>query len=71
VAQNFIGLLEATARRHADRDAIVWRDGALSYAALERRAGGFARFLARAGVRPGDRVALAIPNRWPFPSTRG
>jgi len=66
VAQNFVGLLEATARRHADRLALVWRDGALSYAALERRAGGFARVLARAGVRPGDCVAVAIPNRWPF-----
>jgi len=66
VAENFVGLLEATARRHADRPALVWREGTLSYAALERRAGGFARFLAHAGVRAGDRVALAIPNRWPF-----
>jgi long-chain acyl-CoA synthetase len=66
VAKNFVGLLEAAARRHADRTALVWREGTLSYAALERRAGGFARFLAHAGVRAGDRVALAIPNRWPF-----
>ena len=66
MAQNFVGLVEAAARRHADRVALIWRDGALSYAALERRAGGFARFLAHAGVRPGDCVALAIPNRWPF-----
>jgi long-chain acyl-CoA synthetase len=38
----------------------------LSQAALHRRAGGFARFLAGAGVRPGDRVALSIPNNWAF-----
>ena len=38
----------------------------MDYSALHRRAGGFARFLDGAGVRAGDRVALSIPNGWPF-----
>src|SRR5262249_42650598 len=65
-ALNFAGLLDASARRHATRPAIVSRDGTLDHATLQRRAGGFARFLGEAGVRPGDRVALAIPNGWAF-----
>ena len=64
--QNFAVALEAAARVHAERTAILSRDGTLDYATLHRRAGGFARFLARAGVLAGDRVALSIPNGWAF-----
>jgi long-chain acyl-CoA synthetase len=64
--RNVALLLDASARAHAERPAIVWREGALSHAALHRRAAGFARFLAGAGVGPGDRVALSIPNHWSF-----
>jgi long-chain acyl-CoA synthetase len=64
--RNFVGLIEASARRHAARSALVWRGGTLDYASLDRRAAGFARVLAHAGVRVGDRVALSIGNRWPF-----
>jgi len=67
VPENVARRLEALARRVADRPAVRWERGRLTYGALERLAGGFARFLARRGVRAGDRVALAIPNRWPFP----
>jgi long-chain acyl-CoA synthetase len=45
---------------------VAWSGGVLSYHALHRRAGGFARSLAGAGVAAGDRVALTIPNGWPF-----
>ena len=64
--RNFVELLEASARLHAERPAILSRDGTLDYATLGRRAGGFARFLDGAGVRIGDRVALSIPNGWAF-----
>jgi len=64
--RSFAGLLDTSARIHAERPAIVWRDGVLTYAALHRRAAGFARFLADSGVRAGDRVALSIPNSWAF-----
>ena len=64
--RNFAALLDATARRHADRPSVIGPDGALSYDTLRRRAGGSARVLAGAGVRAGDRVALSLPNGWAF-----
>jgi len=66
VSGNFVSLVEAAARRGPDRPALTWSGGALTYRALDARAAGFARFLRHRGVRPGDRVAVTIPNRWPF-----
>jgi long-chain acyl-CoA synthetase len=66
VAANFAVRLDATAREHADRTAVRGSGGALSYRALDRRAGGVARALADKGVAAGDRVALTLPNGWPF-----
>lgn len=63
---NVVRLVEAVAARAPDRPALTWEGGTLTYGRLERQAGGFARFLDRQGVRPGDRVALAIGNRWTF-----
>jgi len=62
-------LLAAAARRRAGRPALVWDGGALAWEELERRAGGVARALARRGVRPGDVVALLLPNTWGFVAT--
>lgn len=62
---NFVRLFEAAARR-PERTALVWDGGELTYGQLDRRAGAFARFLDAQGVKPGDRIALSIPNRWPF-----
>jgi long-chain acyl-CoA synthetase len=42
----------------------VWDGGGLGYAELDARACAVARDLAARGVRPGHRVAIAIPNRW-------
>ena len=42
----------------------MWDGGALSHAELDARACALARALAGRGVRAGDRVAVAIPNRW-------
>jgi long-chain acyl-CoA synthetase len=66
VVANFVSLLDASAAAHAERPAIVWPGGRLTHAGLARRAGGVARFLDAAGVRAGDRVALVLPNGWPF-----
>jgi long-chain acyl-CoA synthetase len=66
VADNALDLLEATARRLGDRPALVWDGGRLTYAQLDRKANGFAAFLHAHGVRPGQRVALNIANRWAF-----
>lgn len=65
--ENAARLVEAAARAHPGRPALAWERGALTYGELEARAGAFARFLAWAGVAPGARVALDIPNRWAFP----
>src|SRR5512145_196785 len=66
VGENFARLFEAAAQRWPDACALVWEGGRVSYRRLDRQANAVAAFLARHGVVPGDRVALAIPNRWPF-----
>ena len=63
---SFATLLEAVARRRGETPALVWKDGGLSWSALERRAGGAARSLARRGARAGDRIALLVDNDWRF-----
>ncbi len=52
-------LAEAVARR-PDHPAVVCRDRSLSYGELDQRAGALACTLARAGVQPGDRVAILM-----------
>jgi long-chain acyl-CoA synthetase len=64
--ENFAALLAAAVRRRLERPALLWEDGALSWGALQARAGGAARRLARDGVGPGDVVALLLPNTWGF-----
>ena len=53
------------AQRYAERVAVMDRDGAITYAALFRRAAGLARHLIEAGVRPGDPVASWVRNGIP------
>ncbi|HEY7041051.1 MAG TPA: AMP-binding protein [Methylomirabilota bacterium] len=59
-------LLAAAACRRSEQPALLWDGGALTWRALEQRAGGVARRLARSGVEPGDVVALLLPNTWGF-----
>ena len=61
---NFAARLEATAHTQADRTALVWDGGTLTYRDLDARAGGLARSLTGRGLHAGDRVALVIPNCW-------
>jgi long-chain acyl-CoA synthetase len=65
-ALNVAALLEASARVHAGRPALAWDGGVLTYAELDARACALARELDARGLRPGDRVAVAIANRWQF-----
>ncbi|MEK7229314.1 MAG: AMP-binding protein [Candidatus Binatota bacterium] len=65
--ENFAHILERNAHRFGDKAALVWEEGSLSWTELDRWSSGFAHSLARQGVRPGDRVAMLIPNRWTFP----
>ena len=56
------------AREHAGARPPCWDGGALTWAELERRAGGVSRGAPRRARRraPGDRIALALPNGWAF-----
>lgn len=64
--ENFVRHIESNARRFAAKAALVWDSGSLTWSELDRRASGFAGDLSRQGVRPGDRVAIVIPNRPEF-----
>ncbi|MCA9503559.1 MAG: acyl--CoA ligase [Spirochaetaceae bacterium] len=47
---------------HGDRDYLVYRDERCSYAEAHRQVASLARWLFEQGVRPGDRVAIAMRN---------
>ncbi len=60
------GLLMDAARRWPDADALVEDGTVLSHARAAVAARVVARRLLARGVRPGDRVALALPNGWRY-----
>lgn len=60
-------LLEEAARTHPRRAMTVFNGGRLSYAEVNALADRFAGGLAALGIRPGDRVALHLPNCPQFP----
>ncbi|MGN9804951.1 long-chain-fatty-acid--CoA ligase [Micromonospora sp. L32] len=64
---NLATLLEDSARRHPDRDAVVLGDTRLTYAQVNGAANQVAGLLASRGIRPGDKVALSCPNLPYFP----
>src|SRR6185503_2791382 len=55
-------VLDAALRRDPAREAVVARSGRLSYAELDARANQSARAFTALGVRPGDRLAVSLPN---------
>ena len=62
MSENFAGLIAAVARQHPDRIALCWDDGALSYGELIDRVDDCARRLLAGGLRPGERLAVAMAN---------
>ncbi|MEU7810859.1 class I adenylate-forming enzyme family protein [Pseudonocardia sp. NPDC049154] len=54
------------AARHGDREAVVAPEGRLTFAALAARVDDLAGALAAAGLQPGQRVGILLPNgiRW-------
>jgi acyl-CoA synthetase (AMP-forming)/AMP-acid ligase II len=60
------GLLLRSARRWPDADALVEGQTVLTHRQVAERAQAVAGRLAARGVRPGDRVALALPNGWRY-----
>ncbi len=63
--------LRASAARYPHRPAVILAGpnftARLSYRALDRQSDRFAHGLIRLGVRPGDRVAVALPNLPQYP----
>jgi long-chain acyl-CoA synthetase len=66
MAENYVGLLDATARRFPDATALRWDGGGLAYGELLDRASRCAAGLRAAGVGPGARVAFGLPNSVDF-----
>ena len=64
---NLSVLLEDSARKHPDRDAVVLGDTRLSYAQVNAMASQVANLLVSRGIQPGDKVALSCPNLPFFP----
>lgn len=65
--RDIFGLLEDAAARSPAKTLIVDRSGRLDYATALRQAELIARNLVSLGVRPGDRVAVQLPNWRHFP----
>jgi len=57
-----IRLLWLSTAAYGDRDYIVYQDERLTYAEAHARVNAIAAWLAAKGVRPGDRVAIAMRN---------
>jgi long-chain acyl-CoA synthetase len=64
---NLSSFLEHSAAAHPDHPAIRLDDFTLSYAELREAAGKMNTLLAAAGVQPGDRVGIMLPNVPAFP----
>ncbi len=64
---NLSVVLEDSARRYPDRDAVVLGATRLTYRQLDAAANQVANLLRGRGIRPGDRVALTCPNLPFFP----
>ena len=56
-------ILDTAAATYGQREAIVFQNTHISYRELKELAEKLAASLRRRGVRPGDRVAIMLPNR--------
>jgi long-chain acyl-CoA synthetase len=61
-----LAALTEAAQGRPDEDAVFEADRVLTWRGLARRAGGVTRRLTADGIRPGDRVAITMPNGWRF-----
>jgi len=62
-SQTLGALLDEIAAARTGAEAVVFRGDRLTYAELRARVDAVARALLALGVKPGDRVALLLPNR--------
>ncbi len=63
-----IALLEAAAADTPEREFLRFEDRTMTFAEVDRQTSQIAGYLASLGVRPGDRVAIMLPNviGWPL-----
>ena len=64
---NLASLLEDSASRYGDREAVVLGEARLTYAEVNGAANQVANLLVARGIEPGDKVALSCPNLPYFP----
>jgi long-chain acyl-CoA synthetase len=64
---NLAEMLEDSARRVPDRDALVFGETRITYAQVDQMANQVANLLVSRGIKPGDKVALSCPNLPYFP----
>jgi long-chain acyl-CoA synthetase len=60
--QTLVDCLTGLAADHAAKPALLFKGSTISYGELESQSTAFAAALAALGIRPGDRVALVLPN---------
>ena len=60
--RTLIDYLDSLARDHGSRTALIFKGARINYRRLHRESDAFAGALTSIGVRPGDRVALLLPN---------
>ncbi|MET0167888.1 MAG: long-chain fatty acid--CoA ligase [Vicinamibacterales bacterium] len=60
--KTLIDYLADLSRAHGDRPAVLFKGASVSYRRLETQSDAFAAAVVSLGVRPGDRVALLLPN---------
>ena len=60
--KTLVDYLSELAREHGDRPALLFKGATVSYRALDSQSNALAAALAALGVRPGDRVAVLLPN---------
>jgi len=63
LANHLAELLAMQATQYGERDCVVTAQRRLTYAQVEKDAGALAAALRDLGVEPGDRLAVALPNR--------
>ena len=60
--KTLLDYLAELAAQHGDKPALLFKGATVSYATLEVESDAFGAALVAMGVRPGDRVALLLPN---------
>ncbi|MEP5730555.1 MAG: long-chain-fatty-acid--CoA ligase [Sulfitobacter sp.] len=64
---SLVDLLEESFAKHANKDAYILLDKALTYSELDRQSRAIGAYLQALGLQQGDRVAIMMPNVLQYP----